>query len=236
MKIALGWIISLVFASTSFAAVSAASDPEKEYEHSINAIVRQKIYYKAGRIEVGGAVGAMPYDSVINHFMAGGRLTWHFADHYGWEVLDAMLTFPTVSSFTTNLVQTQGITNLQTVKLKMLFGTNFVMSPLYGKIRFFGRQVLHLDLYFVAGLGAASTETLKFVSTGTSSAPTQSTAKTGFDPMFDFGLGFRVFLNSAMALNFDFRDYVVYSQVYSGRSLKSNFAVFGGLSFFLPTF
>lgn len=236
MKIVLGWLVSLILTSSAFGSVSAASDPQKDYERSINSIVRQKIYYKAGRIEVGGAAGVMPYDSVINHIMAGGRLTWHLTDHYGWEVLDAMLTFPTVTGFTTNLVSTQGITNLQTVKLKMMLGTNFVLSPLYGKIRFFGRQVMHLDLYFLLGVGAANTETLKFVSTGASSAPTQTTAQSGFDPMFNFGMGFRVFLNSAMALNLDFRDYVVYSKVYTGRSLKSNFAVFGGLSFFLPTF
>lgn len=236
MKIALGWLISLIFTSSAFGSVSAASDPQKDYERSINSVVRQKIYYKAGRLEVGGAVGVMPYDSVINHVMAGGRLTWHLSDHYGWEVVDAMLTFPTVSSFTTNLVQSQGITNLQTVKLKMLFGTNFVLSPLYGKIRFFGRQVMHLDLYFLGGIGAANTETLKFVSTGTTTAPSQTVFKTGFDPMLNFGMGFRIFMNSAMALNLDFRDYVVMSQVYGSRSMKSNFAVFGGLSFFLPTF
>ncbi len=235
MKIALGWLLSFVFVSGALGSVSAASDPQKDYERSVEAIVRQKLYYKAGRIEVGGAVGVMPYDSVINHIMAGGRLTWHLSDHYGWEILDAMLTFPTVASFTTNLVSSQSISNLQTVKLKMMFGTNFVLSPLYGKIRFFGRQVIHLDMYFVGGFGAASTETLKFSSTSNSPA-VQSTVTTGFDPMFNFGLGFKIFLNSAMSLNLDFRDYVVYSQVYSGRSLKSNFAVYGGLSFFLPTF
>ncbi len=235
MKIVFGWFVSFVFVTSASAAVSAAADPQKKYEASINSIVRQKTFYKAGRLEVGGAAGVMPYDSVINHVMAGGRLTWHLGDHYGWEILDAMLTFPTVTSFTTRTVESQSITNLQTVKLKMMLGTNLVISPLYGKIRFFGRQVVHLDVYLLLGLGAASTETLKFSSAGGATA-VQATVKSGFDPMLNFGLGFRIYLNSLMAFNIDFRDYVVYSQVYSGRSLKSNFAATAGLSFFLPTF
>lgn len=234
-KIGLLLIISL--SSPSLMAIeSKADDSQKAYEREIKAVVRHKMYYKAGRLEVGGMAGVMPYDSLINHVMVGGHLDWHLTDHYGWQILELQLGFPTVTDFTTNLVQTDGISRLETVKLKLLASTSFKMSPIYGKIRFFGRTILHLDVYLSLGLGIASTETLRFESTGKTNPGVQTVANTGTDPMLNVGLGFKVFLNDAMGMVIDLRDYVVSSQVYGSRSFKSNFAVFLGLSFFIPTF
>lgn len=238
------WVVIFLISAVGLSArgdVASTDDSQKEYERSVNAVVRNKIFYKSGHIEVGATAGVMPYDSVINHLMAGGRATWHLSDHYGWEIIDAQLSFPTVTSFTLDTASGkktggQPLSNLQTVKLKILAGTNFLLSPFYGKIRFFGRQVLHIDMYVVLGFGMASTDTLRFTGQGPDQPVTETVVKSSWDPMGTFGLGFRVFLNSAMGLTLDMRDYLVHSEVYGKRSLKSNFAVFAGLSFFLPTF
>lgn len=224
-------------AASAVLGITGPSDnSQDEYERSISSVVRNKLFYKSGKIELGFNGGIMPYDSLVNHYLAGGRLTWHFSDHYGWEVIDAMLTFPTTTSFTTNLVSSKGISNLQTTRLNMLFSSNFLLSPIYGKMRFFGSSVLHYDLYVVAGLGAANNDTLKVSTPGTAQPATELVLRSGFNPMFDFGLGFKIFINRAMGLVFDMRDYVVYAPVYGTYQLKSNFSVALGLSFFLPTF
>lgn len=229
-------LLLLLGATSLFAAEEAPKNAQDEYEKSIEAIVRQKHFFKAGRFELGGTGGVMPYDSLINHYMLGGRLTWHFADHYGWEMVDVQLGIAQVTNFTTGLVQDKGISNLQTVKLKNMVGTNFLLSPVYGKIRFFGRQVLYFDIYVAAGGGLANTDVLLFSSPGIGQAGVESVVKSGWDPMFNFGFGIKVFLNDAMGLSIDMRDYVVASQVYGKTSLKSNFSVMAGLSFFLPIF
>ena len=81
----------------------------------------------------------------------------------------------------------------------------------------------------------ANTEVLKLVDNDTPE-PTQSTVRAAWDPMFHFGLGIKIFLNRAMGIVIDLRDYVVNSREYGTPALKSNFSVFGGLSFYLPTF
>lgn len=227
---------ALFFAFRVTAIESTASSSQREYEKSINAVVQNKLFYKSGRIEAMGTAGVMPYDSLTAHYMLGGRLNWHLSDHYGWEILDAQLAFPSVTGFTRNLVSSKNISNLQTPKIKMLAGSGFLLSPVYGKIRFFGRQVLYLDIYLVFGIGAANTEILQVSSTGQDQPPAENILKTNWDPMFDFGLGVKIFLNRAMGLVIDLRDYVISSQTYGRASLKSNFSVFGGLTFFIPTF
>jgi len=206
------------------------------YEKSIDGIVvRNKRYYKAGSLELTGTVGVMPYDSLVNHVMAGGRLAWHIADHYGWELADVQLTFPTITSFTTDTVRDNGISNLQTPQLKLILGTNFLLSPLYGKIRIFSRNVVYYDIYIVAGGGVANVNVLQFASTGKGIAGTQTTLSSSMNPMFDFGFGLKFFVNRAMAIVVDLRDYVVSSTVYNQKALKSNYSVFTGLSFFIPS-
>jgi outer membrane beta-barrel protein len=226
-------VVFFVLASSSaFAAISEGQD---NYERSIDAVVRHKEFYKPGSIETSFVAGVMPYDSVINHYMAGGRLAWHFSDHFAWEVADVQVAFPSVSGFTKSLVTARGISNLQTTKLKLIAGTNFMVSPLYGKIRLLGARVLHFDVYFVAGLGMAKTDGVQYGTVGTGSAMQELVLKSGFDPMFDFGLGFKLYFSRGVALLIDLRDYVVYSETYNSRQPKSNFSVYAGVSFFIPT-
>lgn len=213
----------------------AISESQSDYERSIEAVVRHKEFYKPGHFEISAIAGAMPYDSVISHYMLGGRMTWHMADHFGWEIVDLQVSFPAVSDFTRGFVSSYGISNLQTTKLNIMGTTNFLVSPIYGKIRLFGASVLYFDLYAVAGLGMAKTQTIKYSAAG-SSGMGETSMRSGFDPAFDLGIGFKFFINRGMAFIFDMRDYVVYTQLYGKNQLRSNFSVSAGLSFFLPLF
>jgi len=230
------FLILLLLSRAAFALEGKPGSSQEEYERSIESVVRNKAFYKAGIFEVSGTAGVMPYDSLINHYMLGGRLAWHLSDHFGWEIIDAQITFPTVTGFTNDLVSAKGISNLQTQRLRGMFATNLIISPVYGKIRLLGRGVLHLDVYLVVGGGLAKNETLRVSTSAIGGAPTETDMRSGMDPMFDFGLGFKFFLTKSFGLVFDLRDYVVYSELYGSKTLKSNFSVFGGISFYLPNF
>lgn len=207
-----------------------------EYEKSISAIVRNKHFYKTSSFEVGIDGGSMPYDSLINHYLVGGRITWHIADHYGWEIIHFQHSFPSVTNYIRNLVSANGLSNVQTVKINEIVSSNFLLSPFYGKIRFFGSQTLHFDIYLVGGLGTARTDTYRFSATGTNADVIETTLSSTWDPLIDIGLGINVFLNDAMGLQLDLRDYFITSTTYEKKSLKGNFTFSVGLSFFLPTF
>ena len=233
------YFLLFLLVCTASLGVTPGTDQD-EYEKSIDAVVRNKQFYKTGRFEISASAGMMPYDSLVSHYMAGGHVVWHLSDHYAWEIIDAEMTFPSITGFTTNLVKDKKISNLQTPKLKILASTNFVVSPLYGKLRLFGHSVIHMDLYLLAGLGFANTEIVRVGITPAAAAagmePTQAIIRTSWDPMIDFGIGFKIFLNRAIGVVIDLRDYIVYTELYGSKTLQSNFSVYLGISFFLPTF
>lgn len=231
-------LLSLAFAFDSARAVSIEDigGSQGEYEKEIGAVVRNKRFFKTGHLEATVSGGTLPYDSVVRHFSAGGRLAWHLSDHYGWEIIDANMLFPTVTNFTNNTVQSYTISRLDALELKKTISTSFLLSPLYGKIRFFGSAVVYFDIYLVAGVGAAQTDVKSFSMADASSPVVETLASSGWDPMMNLGLGVKVFASRAFGVTVDLRDYVTYSEKYGSRSLISNFAVTAGLTFFLPNF
>jgi outer membrane beta-barrel protein len=226
----------LLFCLPSLAVIESVKPSQADYERSIGAVVRNKNFYKAGRLEAEVNAGVLPYDSTLTTYTAGARLAWHLSDHFGWEIADAAVAFPTVNSFTTNLVSAEGLSNLQTVQLRAYVGTNFLWSPIYGKVRFIGSSVVFFDVYTVAGFGAAKTDTLMFGTATKGGAVSQSTVHSGIDPMMTLGFGFKFFINNAMGLVVDLRDYLVYAPFYGIVALRSNYAVNVGVAFFIPTF
>jgi len=234
-KLAIIFLLALLLPQLH-AAKEEVSKAQQKYEKSINAVVQNKYFYKTDRLEFSFDVGVTPYDSISNHVLTGGRLAWHFTDHYGWEILDLQVAFPSLTSFTTGLVQDKGISNLQASQFKMIIGTNLLLSPLYSKVRFFGSTVLYLDIYITAGVGFANVEVIRLSSPGTGLAGVETTQSSSWDPMLNVGMGFKFFLTRAFGLYFDMRNYMLFSDIYGTTAIRSNFAIFGGLNFFIPTF
>lgn len=233
-------VVALCVVTASPRAVASSPEEREEqtsYEREIGAVVRNKIYYKPGTFEVSFTGGTMPYDSVVTNYLIGGRATWHLSDHFGWEIVDAQFGFPSVGTFAQNLLKVHThINNLQNNQMKMWIGSSLLMSPFYSKIRMFGRWVIYFDIYVSVGLGFAKTETLRLASAGGSTDPTVTLERSGFDPGFSVGAGFKIFLTNGIGMLLELRDYVVYTEEYSSKRLRSNYTVFGGLTFFLPSF
>lgn len=230
-------LLILAVVLTGLAPRAASAEPEvgsdqSNYEREIQAVVRDKRFYKAGKIELGITGGLTPYDSTYSNYLVGGRLTWHISDHYAWEIVDYQFPFSNVTAFTTSLVSSTTIANLQAVKLKNLVGTAFKLSPFYGKIRFWGSTVAFLDIYAVLGFGAVNGEVYQH-STGT---PNGALLNAAWDPSLNYGLGFTFHLGNYFALNFDLRNYMPYTAIYGSKRFYSHFVFTGGLTLTLPGF
>lgn len=204
---------------------------QSEFEKESASVVRNKLYYKPGKFEFAATGGFMPYDDVNNQYFVGGKLAWHLTDSMGWEILDAQKASASVTSWAKNLVNDKNITDMQTAQLDYSLTTNFIFSPFYGKIRVFGSSMVFFDLYAAIGGGFAGTKTIKL-----SKGNPDTTLRSGLDPVVDFGIGFKFFLNRTMGLVLDLRDYVAFTETYGKRSPKSNYTVFVGLNFFIPSF
>ena len=206
-------IFFLLFVTLNLQA-SKSTETQNNVERSINAVVRNKYFYKTNKIELSGTAGAMPLDSVVNHLLVGGRATWHFSDHFGWEIAHIQVASSSISANIKEIVNPpNSLSNVQFSQINLLATSNILLSPIYGKIRFCGNQVLL-----------------------SSPGPVESTVRQGMDPVFDFGLGVKIFTGDALAILIDLRDYVTFTEVYSSRKPRSNFSVFAGLSFFIPNF
>lgn len=226
-------ILWLTLGSVSSWALPESPNPAQgDYESSIAATVRNKIYFKRNSAELSAVVGLMPYDLVIDHFNVGGRAIWHFSDHFSWEVLDVQAFTSRFSGWTTDLLadSNNAIQRLDALRLRSLIATSFLLSPIYGKIRLFGQQVLYFDIYAVFGVGTGRVDTVSL----SSSDRVGNVTATAWDPAFSLGLGLKLFLHRSMGIVIDFRDYMVSSQSYDRRSLKSNYTVTAGLSVFIP--
>ncbi len=236
---ALAVVSFALFASAARADAPEIGGSQNTYEKENKTVLRNKRFYKSGKLELGVSAGILPYDSLFNHYMLGARATWHISDHFGWEILDYQKPFASVTSFTTSLVSDpppgKAITALDAVKLKNSFGTALLMSPFYGKIRFFGAQVLYLDIYVVTGVGMINTETIRFSNNGSTSY-TETSMVNAWDLSINYGVGFKIFLSNAFTLFFDLRNYMANSQKYGTKAFRSNFNVSGGVSFVLPNF
>lgn len=225
-----------LFSATCLGIATNPASGQDEYEKSVGAVVRNKEFFKAGHFDVAATAGLMPYDSLMNHYQVGGRLTWHVSDHIGWEIVDLNLPFGSPTGYTNELVSTQGLTNgVQAEKIKLMAASNILISPLYGKLRFFGASVIHFDIYLAAGLGYHSSEITKY--SGSTGGPVTETvigSKGGF--LFDVGLGLKLYPSRFMGLTVDLRDYFTTPTLYGNSSPKSNFTVTFGAVFFLPSF
>ncbi|MCB0405506.1 MAG: hypothetical protein KDD51_12040 [Bdellovibrionales bacterium] len=231
------FFLSVCAAAVAWAdAPAPVHTPQSEYENNIGAVVRNKIHYKSGHVEVQLAGGLLPYDSILSTFMAGGRFIWHISDHLGWEVIDGHMFFNKIGGFTTGLLQSKtNISNLQTPRLKFIASTNLLINPLYSKIHIGGRWDLFFDIYLALGVGLASVDTVQFASTGASTAPSETVLRSGFDPAFNVGLGFKTYLTGGIGLTLELRDYIVHAQTYNTKRLHSFYTTMVGLAFFIPS-
>jgi outer membrane beta-barrel protein len=224
-------VVSLLVSSHVYAALKPS--PQNDYEHEVSAVVRNKLYYKGGRIEISALGGTMPYDSSVAHFSLGMRATWHISDHLAWEIIDAQLMFPSLTSYATNLASANGLPSIQLLKINQSFTSNIIFSPIYGKIRFFGSSVLHFDLYMALGFGGINREIVNVSAPSTGAPAVVASVGNAFDPVVDFGIGAKFFVNNSIGIVLDLRDYLAFTPLYGRRAPKSNFSVFAGVSFFL---
>lgn len=214
------------------------SPSQTDNERSNETIVRNKIYYKPGKLELQPVIGLMPFDSVVDHYMLGGRLQWHLSDHFGWEIVDMTVVLPSITSFAKGLAgnSSDKIADMQTNKLKMHIGTNLLFSPLYGKLRFFGNIILFFDIYAVGGFGFTNVQVSRLSYVAPNTDPSETILKMSWDPTLNFGFGFKLFLTDVVGLLVDFRDYFTYSEAYGKKRFASHFGVNLGLTVFIPSF
>lgn len=187
------------------------------------SVVQNVLYPKDGRLEVGGALGWMPFDPLVTAPNAQFILDSHLSESLAVSVLVG------------------GGYGLKTQRHRELEGPAFAVSPyayrylasalagvtwspIYAKMSLGGTKVIHYDVYGTARAGA-TLEQATIPGGGITVAPTVS-----------LGIGSRFFVKENLAVRFEIRDdlMVQYRQLTSSWNFKQNGAVMLGVTWMSP--
>ncbi|MFH1263877.1 MAG: outer membrane beta-barrel domain-containing protein [Pseudomonadota bacterium] len=166
--------------------LGATSAFSQEIDESAFALQARKYHLKH---EFYVAPGLLPLDAFKKSVIANVSYTYHINDGWGVEMAQAAYAYNVDTGLKKNLERLFGATTAAENPLKYFASANVVIKPIYGKMIFFNRTILHGETFFVAGGGP-----FKF--------------RDGFKATADVGIGFRIFLNDWASLRFDARDYV----------------------------
>ena len=198
--------------------------------------VRKRRLYRKGRISVAPALGMTLNDAFRRNVLIGVDSAYNFTDELAVG-LSGMFGLTYNSSLAdqleekrSNSVSRGGFTDISYV-----LTSEAIYTPIYGKAAFAGRISVAYDIHFLGGGGIM----------GFSGGGALDTAS----PVISLGAGMRVFVQRALSVSFQVRDYLVYRadntvpDVYADeeqgglsneKSLSNQFALMLSCGFFFP--
>jgi outer membrane beta-barrel protein len=119
--------------------------------------VQRKGFLKRGRWEIGASFPVTVNDAFYQKLGAGGRVAYHLHDSFALR-----LRGDTFSSIRTGRAREGKIafsSQLLSSQLDRQLLLDGVWSPVYGKVSVLGGRIVHFDLFLLAGLGLAWSDT-----------------------------------------------------------------------------
>lgn len=191
-------------------------------------VVQKNLYVKRGHHEVGFLLTTQPWDVYAAGAMAGLDITFNPSEVAGVEImLQGGYGWGTGHwRDVTFLGSAAGgqLTSLGSDAARQLVGgsVNLVWSPVYAKLAWGRRRVVHFDVYGTLGAHGYLAQRLE--------------ADAGFKAVLgpSLGVGLKFFLSRRTALKIDLRDHIsLERRTYTGRFTARNNFQFGiGLAFF----
>ncbi len=207
----------------SLASLALAEDPNDigVIQNSDIRVVQKVLYPKEGRLELGAALGVMPFDyaTVAPQLAVSGAL--HFSETVGVQAqVGAGYGFKTG-----NYVELEGPTYgvaLEAYRYLASVEAALEWTPIYAKLNLGNGIILHHDVYAIVG-GGITVEQSVFPDGGIVLSPT-----------VPLGVGARVFVSEDMAMRFELRDNVMYQYraLSQTGAIKQNAVISVGLSLF----
>lgn len=192
--------------------------------------VRNKFFYKGGRVEITPHFGWVTTNPLNTEVLAGARFTYHFNERLGVEI-DGSYAFLGRAANTNNLskavlslaTQSDPSFHLEAIDQGALVSGSLVWSPMYGKINPFGLAIINLDFFFVVGAGYTNQQVEMLAES--SNELGQTTAVLGILPdgteaseinhlfEFHFGFGANIFITKFFSLRFEGRLYFTFDNI-----------------------
>ncbi len=120
-------------------------------------VVQRKLILKRQRFELAPAFSVSINDPFFLKIGGGVSAVYWLADTLG--VFGDAFYLQTLETENVTLARQALQANLLESRLRLLTAVGFQWSPIYGKVAWFNRDIIHFDLFFSAGFGLAVSST-----------------------------------------------------------------------------
>jgi outer membrane beta-barrel protein len=161
-------------------------------------VVPRKAFIKSGRLEVAPMAGLSVNDNLIRHYAFGGSINYFLSD-----VLSVGIEGQYYIKALTATEENVGLqyNRIPTLNKYLYSGAlTFGYAPIYGKFAWFNKQIVHWEIYAMAGVGGMRTEIIP-------RNPGEGSFKNNLITV-PVGLGSRFFLFDWLTINIALRDYI----------------------------
>jgi outer membrane beta-barrel protein len=147
------------------------------------AVVQNRLYSKAGKVELGGFGAILATDPFLDVYGVGGSLGYHFNEFWALHVFGWKANVSDSAALNT-LRATGQDANVN--RPESFYGAEVGASILYGKLSLLGKKILYYDFHLLGGAGMTKTD-----------------SGTYFTP--SIGLGQQIYLAEWVSLRVDYR-------------------------------
>jgi outer membrane beta-barrel protein len=179
--------------------------------------VQNRIFHRTHEIDT--YFGYIADDDFFNVFPLGIGYTFHFSEHFAWEVARVQYMFNTDKDLSETLQNDFDVQPERFPEQKYMVHSHFVFKPLYGKHAYMNRSIINNEIYLFAGPGMVQYEW--DYSTG------ESLIENAFS--LSVGAGLKYFLSEKISLSFEIRDLINFLEedtenyIYFGLSIGFRF-------------
>jgi outer membrane beta-barrel protein len=128
--------------------------------------------------------GVLPLDAFYKSVFAQVGYTYHFSDHFAWQVGRGAYGYNLYTGLREQLEREYDVRPTRFQEAQWFVGSDLMWSPMYGKASWMNRSVIHFEFY---GLLGASIFKLN----------------TGFRPGVNAGVGGRLFTSKNVSFRLD---------------------------------
>nr|WP_242594216.1 outer membrane beta-barrel domain-containing protein [Corallococcus exiguus] len=177
--------------------LARAQAEELENPGTVSA-VQDRLYRMHHELSLG--VGVLPADAFYKGLIGTVGYTYHFSDSVAWQVGRGTYSYNVQTSLRRQLERDFDAAPTATAfedQVQWMVGSDLMWSPLYGKTSFLNSNVIHFEVFLLAGGTVVKVD-----------------RSDGFRPAVNLGLGVRMFSTQ----NVSFRLDVTNNTVFAGAS------------------
>jgi len=139
-------------------------------------------------------IGVLPLDAFYVGAVIGASYTYHISDFWSWEIASGNYSLDFGTGLKDRLLQEFSVEPVRGggEQIKVFGTTSLVVKPLFGKLSIFNTQTVYSETFFALGIGPLlKGETWR--------------------PTVGIGGGMRFWVNQAISIRLDIRDYLIFT-------------------------